>query len=60
MKNVKLIEFGFDKKCDFDLCQNSAYYALNIGAKGNILICQKCLTKLKQILKRSGEKNEEE
>ena len=53
---LKLVDYGFDKKCDFDLCQHKADYALNVGAKGDILICQRCLTKLKKILKlKSGE-----
>ena len=53
---VQLNKYNFSKKCDFDLCQNKADYSLEIGAKGNVLICQECLAKLKKILKlKSGE-----
>lgn len=55
---MRLVKFSFDKKCDFDLCQNRACYSLDVGARGNVLICQKCLTKLKQILRNNGEKDE--
>lgn len=57
---MKLVKFDFAKKCDFDLCQNSANYALEIGARGNVLICSECLTKLKKILRKTGEKNGEQ
>ena len=38
------------------MCQNIADFSLEIGAKGNVLMCQECLAKLKKILKlKSGE-----
>ena len=49
-------KYNFNKKCDFDMCQNSAEYVLQVGAKGNILMCEKCLNNLKKILKsKNGE-----
>ena len=56
---MQLTKYNFSKKCDIDLCQKQADFALDIGAKGNVLICQDCLAKLKKILKlKSGETNE--
>ena len=53
---VQLVKYGFSKKCNFDMCQNIADFSLEIGAKGNVLMCQECLAKLKKILKlKSGE-----
>lgn len=57
---MRIDKFEFNKKCDFDLCQNSAQYVLHVGAKGDILFCKDCLTKLKKNLKvKNGEENGE-
>lgn len=54
-----LSKYVFDKKCDFDLCQNKAVYALRVGAKGDLIMCESCFDKLKSIFRKSkGEQNE--
>ena len=53
-----LSKYTFDKKCDFDLCQNKADYVLSVGAKGNLLMCSNCMDKLRNVVKRQkGEIN---
>lgn len=53
---MQLIKYGFNKKCNFDMCQQPAEYSLSVGAKGELLMCTSCLTKLKKILKlKNGE-----
>lgn len=56
---MKIIPYEFDKKCDFDMCQNKAKHQLIIGARGNVLMCDKCLSKLKKILKINNGGNNE-
>ncbi len=46
-----LSNYSFSKKCDFDMCQNTADFVLTIGAKGNLLMCATCLEKLKKTLR---------
>ena len=54
-----LSEYKFSKKCDFDMCQNTAAHELIVGAKGSVLVCNACLEKLRKILKvKSGGSNE--
>ncbi len=47
-------KYLFTKKCNFEMCQNVADYKISTG-KGDFLICDECLKKLKSQIKKITE-----
>lgn len=58
---MKIIELNTKVKCDIALCDNDAKFELNLNSyKDNLYLCENCFMQLKNIIKRTQNKNEKE